>query len=69
MGDYETLHVDEKLFVYGRTYGTRTYIVALNFSDDVVDLHVRGETVLSTVSDQRRSDKHLLPLEGRILNA
>ncbi len=67
MGSKEGLHVDAGLFMYRRTYGAQSCIVAASFSREARDLSARGEVLLSTAAREQKPRYRLLPLEGSIL--
>lgn len=66
VGDYETLSVDEHVFIYARSAGGRRLIVSLNFSEEQRSIADVGETLLSTCATASTRSDLLLANEGRI---
>jgi alpha-glucosidase len=66
-GDYESLTSPPGVWTYRRGAGT---VVALNFSEDEVNLDLRGKILLATVADEVESNDTLLlaPRTGAILD-
>ncbi len=67
LGDYRTMEDDKRLFVYERSLGDDRRVIALNFSEEAVELPVSGDVLCSTHMDDVWPDGILRPLEGRIL--
>jgi alpha-glucosidase len=65
-GRYETVHVDDHVFVYARTHESRTLVIALNLTSEPAEAAGLGTTLLSTCEHPTSSAMVLGPDEGRI---
>jgi alpha-glucosidase len=52
-GRYDTVHVDDQVYVYARTHGTRTLVIALNLTSEPARVPPLGSTLLAMASTHR----------------
>ena len=69
LGDYESLSVDDQVYVYARSLEGRRLIVALNFSDRPREVTDLGQPLVSTLEVTPKPGEALQPNEGRIFAA
>jgi len=67
-GDFNLLlQEDEKIFAFTRSHGGKSFLTAVNFSTDLVDLPTDFADKKILIDSEKNPDKNFLqPLEARI---